>query len=167
MAAPKILSRVISFAFQTTTEAGLQLKQKTSTALTKIVEFFDNSDNSVFSVTREGFYSGCHSYSPDVVANNTLATAGTLTLTAGKDYFPVVGTPGAVTGCLLPTGSKDGQIITLKGTHNTNTVTFSVNGGSNILGLNGGTTRALALGDIWQLHWDGIETKWIEDFFRH
>ena len=119
------------------------------------------------SVAATGQVSGALVDAADTVAHNTLGAAGALTLTAGKGYFPVIGSAGtARTGCTIPNGSVSGQIIVLEGTDNTATVSFTVNGASNIAAPSQLSSRTLGLCDQWILVWDAITGKWVEAHYQ-
>lgn len=137
-----------------------RLQSMSSTAGTKVLEVLSDTGTSVFSVTREGFVGG--QMTPGVGAKQTVATNAALTLPLGVGIIPVAGSGGAVTGVTIPNGTQAGQMLMIIGTHATNTVTFSVNGATNINGAHGGTTRVLGLSDTWQLVWDATQTTWDE-----
>lgn len=98
-------------------------------------------------------------------AVQNIAGSGAVTLTAGKSTYLVAGNGGAVTGVTVPNGTVNGTLLTLIGTDNTNTVTLSVNGATNIAAANGVTTRVLGKYDILQLIW--ITDSWCERGFQN
>jgi len=86
---------------------------------------------------------------------SSLAAGATLTPTA--PCHRVAGTPGAVTLAGIASGSKDGQLLVLLGSHAVNTVSLTY---SATLLLNGDIT--LASGDVLRLIWDNSNTRWVE-----
>lgn len=95
----------------------------------------------------------------------TLLSFAAVTLTAGKGLIPVGGNGGSVTGVTIPNGSYTGQEITLIGSSDTNTVSFNVNGTTNIAAASGFTTRTLGNYDVWRLIW--FSGKWSEVAFSN
>lgn len=168
VAAPAVNSKAIYWKFLSGQGTAVTFQQQTSTADAKILDLKDDSATTVFSVDREGdvastSISGIQVRAAD--ATQTLAGSGALTLTAGKSLFPVAGMGGAVTGCTIPDGTVAGTVITIVGTHATNTVQFAVNGATNIAAANGQTTRTLATSDLLTLMWTG--TAWAELGFNN
>lgn len=90
--------------------------------------------------------------------DSTLAASATLTPT--KTVHRVAGSGGAVTldtTTAIASGNKDGQLLILEGTSDTNTVT--IQSGANVQ-LNGDVV--LAQDDKISLRWDATRGDWIE-----
>lgn len=168
LAAAPVNSKAIYWRFLSGQGTAVTLQQQTSTANTKILDLKNHSATSVLTVDREGDVVGATFAGVQIRAaddTQTLEAAGELALTAGKSFFPVAGDGGAVTGCTLPDGTTAGTVITIAGTHATNTVQFAVNGATNIAAANGITTRTLATSDLLTLVWTG--SAWAETSFNN
>jgi hypothetical protein len=167
-AAAPVNSKALYWRFLSGQGTAVTFQQQTATANTKILDLKDDSAATVFSVDREGDIAGTTFSGVTIRAadsTQTLAGSGALTLTSAKSLFPVAGMSGAVTGCTVPDGATAGTLITIVGTHATNTVQFAVNGATNIAAANGVTTRTLATSDLLNLIWTG--TAWAEIAFNN
>lgn len=87
----------------------------------------------------------------------TSALANGATLTATKPVHKVSGSGGAVSITDIASGNKDGQVLILIGTDNTNTVRIPYS--ATVL-LNGDVV--LGSGDSIQLKWSSTAAAWIE-----
>lgn len=83
--------------------------------------------------------------------------AGSATLTPTSPVHKVVGSGGAVSITAIASGNKDGQLLVLIGTDNTNTVRVPYS--ATVL-LNGDCI--LGDGDVLKLQWSTTASAWVE-----
>lgn len=92
----------------------------------------------------------------------TTTLADAATLTPNSSLYRLAGTAGAITlngTTAITDGEKDGQILVIKGTSDTNTVT--INNAANT-DMNGNVT--LGDGDVIRFFWDSTSSAWVEEY---